>query len=137
MAIKYRPIKPRDYKPVRQFLSGLGWQSRVQDPARFRKMMERSDRTVVAFEGSHVIGFGRALCDGISNGYISMVAVAMDKRRQGIGKELVGRLMAESDGENVTWVLRAGRDSSRFWKKLGFAESKIAMERIRRSREVS
>jgi ribosomal protein S18 acetylase RimI-like enzyme len=101
----------------------------VRDSTRFKQMMEGADRTVVAFEGLRVVGFGRALCDGVSNGYISMVAVAADKRRQGIGRELVKRLVGED--LEITWVLRAGRGSSSFWKKMGFRLSKIAMERTR------
>ncbi len=133
MEVEYRAITPADYETVRQFLSEVGWQRRVQDPRRFAKTMERADRTVVAFDKSRVIGFGRALCDGVSNGYLSMVAVAVDRRGQGIGRELVRRLMAEDEDEEVTWVLRAGREnSSGFWKKLGFTESKVAMERVRR-----
>jgi ribosomal protein S18 acetylase RimI-like enzyme len=134
MAVEYRAIRPEDYETVRQFLSDVGWQTRVQDPMRFAKIIERADRTVVAFDDARVIGFGRALCDGVSNGYLSMIAVAADKRGQGIGRELVKRLMAEDEDEDVTWVLRAGREkSSGFWRKLGFTESKVAMERVRRS----
>jgi N-acetylglutamate synthase-like GNAT family acetyltransferase len=133
MVFEYRPIQLQDYAKVRQFLSELGWQNRVQDPIRFQKMMDRADRTVVAFEGTRVVGFGRALCDGVSNGYLSMIAVAEDKRHQGIGRELVQRLTAEDDEGHITWVLRAGRDSGAFWRKLGFTESRIAMERTRRT----
>jgi N-acetylglutamate synthase-like GNAT family acetyltransferase len=133
MAIAYRSIKPEDYEAVRQLLIDSGWQTRVQDPVRFRKMMERANRTVVAFENSRVIGFARALCDDVSNGYISMVVVAADKRGQGTGTELVKRLTADDEDGNVTWVLRAGRDSGGFWRKLGFTESQIAMERVRRT----
>lgn len=135
MAIEYRPVEPQDYEGIRAFLSGLGWQRRVQDPERFRKMMERADRTVVVIENSRVIGFGRALCDGVSNGYLSMLAVAEDKRGKGIGQEIVRRLMADDEDDNVTWVLRAGRNSGGFWKKVGFTESKLAMERTRLSRD--
>ncbi len=132
MTIEYKPIAPHDYEAVRQFLSEQGWRSRVQDLVRFGKMMERADRTVVAWEGARVIGFGRALCDGVSNGYISILAVAADRRGQGIGREIVRRLMADDEDDSVTWVLRAGRNSGGFWKKLGFTESRIAMERVRR-----
>lgn len=133
MPIEYQPIKPEDYDAVRQLLIDSGWQTRVQDSVRFRKMMERADRTVVAFENSRVIGFARALCDDVSNGYVSMVVVAADKRGQGIGTEMVKRLIADDEDGNVTWVLRAGRDSGDFWRKLGFTESTIAMERVRHS----
>ncbi len=129
--MEYRPITPMDYEAVRQFLSEMGWERRVQDPVRFRKMMERADRTVVALDNGRINGFARALCDGVSNGYISMVAVTPDERGQGIGRELVSRLMAEDEDSDVTWVLRAGRNSRGFWEKLGFWVSEIAMERVR------
>jgi ribosomal protein S18 acetylase RimI-like enzyme len=125
----YRPISSEHYEDVRQFLSAVGWAHRVGDAERFKAMMEKTDRTVVAFEGGRVVGFARALCDGVSNGYISMVAVATDKRGQGIGRELVNRLVGDDAG--VTWVLRAGRNSGGFWEKLGFKASEIAMEKVR------
>lgn len=127
--MEYRPVSRADYEAVRRFLSEMGWQERVADPARFQRMMEKADRTVVAFDDRRVVGFARALCDGVSNGYISMVAVAPDRRGQGIGRELVRRLTGEDKG--ITWVLRAGRGSQGFWEKLDFKESEIAMEKIR------
>ena len=129
--MEYRLIKPEDYEAVCQLLADSGWQTRVQDPVRFRKMMERADRTIVVVEDSRVIGFARALCDDVSNGYISMVVVAADKRGQGIGTEMIKRLIADDGDGNITWVLRAGRDSGGFWRKLGFTASQVAMERLR------
>jgi ribosomal protein S18 acetylase RimI-like enzyme len=127
--MEFRSITPEEYEPVRQFLAEVGWQHRVTDADKFRRMMEKTDRTVVAWDDSRVIGFGRALCDGVSNGYISMVAVAPDRRGQGIGRALVECLI--EDDPNITWVLRAGRGSRGFWKKLGFKASELAMERVR------
>jgi ribosomal protein S18 acetylase RimI-like enzyme len=125
----YRPISPEHYEDVRRFLSAAGWGHRVGDEGRFKTKMEEADRTVVAFEGGRVVGFARALTDGVSNGYISMVAVAEDCRGRGVGRELVERLIGEDAG--VTWVLRAGRGSGGFWEKLGFKASRIAMEKVR------
>jgi ribosomal protein S18 acetylase RimI-like enzyme len=127
--MEYRPVSPEDYEAVRRFLSEMGWQDRVADPERFRVMMEKADRTVVAFDASRVVGFARALCDGVSNGYISMVAVSPDHQGQGIGRELITRLVGEDRG--ITWLLRAGRGSEGFWQKMGFRESEVAMERVR------
>jgi ribosomal protein S18 acetylase RimI-like enzyme len=125
----YRPISPGDYEEVRRFLNAVGWGHRVGDAVRFRALMEKADRTVVAFDGGRVVGFARALTDGVSNGYISMVAVASECRGRGIGRELVERLVGVDAG--VTWVLRAGRGSAGFWEKLGFKPSEIAMEKVR------
>ncbi len=129
--IVYRSIQADDYEAVQTFLVDNGWGARVSDVERFRAMLNRADRTVVARDGDRVVGFARALCDGASNGYISMVAVAGDVRRQGIGRQLVEHLM-EGDIDDITWVLRAGRESRGFWERLGFMTSDIAMERVRR-----
>ncbi len=75
--MKYRPITPEDYEPVRRFLSDVGWQHRVADPEEFVWLLKNTNRTVVAIDGTGVVGFARALCDEVSNGYISMVAVAL------------------------------------------------------------
>jgi ribosomal protein S18 acetylase RimI-like enzyme len=128
----YRSIKTDDYEAVQTFLADNGWAARVSDVERFRAMLDGADRTVVALDEGRVVGFARALCDGVSNGYISMVAVAEDLRRQGIGRHLVEHLTQEDIRGSITWVLRAGRDSRGFWERLGFAASDIAMERVRR-----
>lgn len=129
--MEFRSIIPEDYEVVRQFLVSVGWQHRVSNPERFRRMMEKTDRTVAAWDGSRIVGFARALCDEVSSGYISMVAVAADRRGQGIGRKLVECLI--EDDLNITWVLRAGRGSGGFWEKIGFKGSEMAMERVRTS----
>ena len=126
--MQFKEIRSEDYELVRHFLIEVGWQHRVGDPEQFRRMMEKTDRTVIAWDDQRIVGFGRALCDGVSNGYISMVAVAADRRGQGIGRKLVEFLI---DGANLTWVLRADRGSRGFWEKMGFRTSSIAMERVR------
>ena len=130
--IVYRPIKTEDYEAVREFLADNGWAARVSDLDRFRAMLDGADRTVVALDRARVVGFARALCDGVSNGYISMLAVDENWRRQGIGRRLVEQLMQGDAGHEITWVLRAGRDSRDFWERVGFTTSDIAMERVRR-----
>ena len=129
--VEYRAAGAGDYEAVRRFLCEVGWQRRVGDAERFRRIVEGAQRTVVAFEGGRVVGFARALCDGVSNGYISTVAVAADMRGRGVGRELVRRLVGDDAG--ITWVLRAGHGSEGFWRRMGFEASEVAMERIRQA----
>ncbi|HKO98475.1 MAG TPA: GNAT family N-acetyltransferase [Pyrinomonadaceae bacterium] len=129
--MEFKSITQDDYELVRQFLIDVGWKHRVGTSESFRRMMQKTDRTVVAWDDSRIVGFARALCDGVSNGYISMVAVAADQRGKGIGRQLVTRLMG--DDRNITWVLRAGRGSDAFWARMGFKRSEVAMERVRDS----
>ena len=127
--IEFRSAQADDLEAIRALLAENGWEKRVADAERYRKMITNASRTVVAVDGVRIVGFARALCDGASNGYIGTVAVAEDKRGQGIGREMVRRLMGEDP--NITWVLRAGRGSEEFWKKIGFEDSTVAMERTR------
>ena len=129
--IVFRPIEPRDYKAVRDLLIANGWGTRVNDDEQFRAMLEGANRTVVALDGELIIGFARALCDEATNGYISTVAVAEDRRGEGVGRSLIENLIAE-DGGKITWVLRARPDSRAFWERMGFTASDLAMERLRR-----
>ena len=133
MNVTYRPISSEDFEQVRQLLMDVGWGPRVEDQNRFAQMMRGATRTVVAFDGNRVVGFGRALTDGASNGYISTLAVAADCRRHGIGTALVRRLMeVQATPGQLTWVLRAGQGSEEFWSRLGFTRSHCAMELPRR-----
>lgn len=129
-----RSADAADEEEVRRLLIANGWadSSRIRDRERFQRIYASADRAFVACRGPRIVGYGRALTDGVSNGYISLLVVEASQRREGIGRRLVDAITGDDPG--ITWVLRAGKpDAAAFWRGVGFRVSEVAMERVRSS----
>ena len=128
-----RDIRPTEAEAARQLLAANGWTGSVSTLEQFRLLLSRSQCALVAVQDGEVVGFLRALTDGLENGYISMLVVSHRHRRKGIGRALVSAVV-DAD-RKMTWVLRAARSGApEFWEKVGFVRSQVAMERPRSAR---
>jgi ribosomal protein S18 acetylase RimI-like enzyme len=108
-----------------------GWGWRAEDPVKLAATVEGSRFVASAHDGDRLVGFARAISDGVTNAYVTTVAVLPAYRRRGIGAELVRRLLEGRD--TIRFVLHANPDVQDFYRKLGFEDAPDMLRRDRRA----
>ena len=74
-----------------------------------------------AFDGSCMIGMGRAVSDNCSDAYIQDVVVLKEYRNRGIGGRIILHLIDELKGRGIDWIGLIGEPGTEsFYSKLGF-----------------
>jgi aralkylamine N-acetyltransferase len=72
---------------------------------------------------NEIIGMGRVLSDGVSDGYIQDVIVKKDFRGQGVGLEIISRLTQYCLKKRLEWIgLVAEPGTTTFYNKNNFKE---------------
>jgi ribosomal protein S18 acetylase RimI-like enzyme len=108
-----------------------GWGWRAADLTQLAALVEGSRFVVSARDGELLVGFARAISDGVTNAYVSTVAVLPEYRGRGIGAELVRRLLEGKD--TIRFVLHAAPGVQDFYRKLGFEDASDMLLRPRRA----
>ena len=83
--------------------------------------------TSIATSDGRIIGTARALSDGVCNAYIVDVWTYTPFRGQGIGRQMIDDLFSDLAGQHVYLFTD---DIPEFYRKLGFVERGIGMEKV-------
>src|SRR5262245_24237368 len=81
----------------------------------------------IAYDGDQIVGTARVLSDGVCNAYVVDVWTLSSYRRQGIARTMLDRLLEGLHGQHVYLFTD---DAVDFYKKMGFAERGIGLERV-------
>jgi GNAT superfamily N-acetyltransferase len=130
--ITYRDSHDVDLEQLGHLFVTAGWPHRARDPAKLARLIANSMYVVSAWDGERLVGFARAISDGVSNAYVSTVAVLPEWRRRGIGRECMRRLVEGDGKEGIRWVLHARAEVHRFYRESGFepADNMLRRERL-------
>jgi N-acetylglutamate synthase-like GNAT family acetyltransferase len=95
-------------------------------PADLQVVYANSMFCCFVYEGDRLVGAGRALADGLDCSCICDVAVHPELQGQGVGRDVVARLVALSAGHKKI-ILYAVAGKEPFYRKLGFRRMLTAM----------
>ena len=112
-----------DVDAVWAFLSTDAYWGRSRTRADFEAQLATAWRVVGVYEADtgRLVGFARAISDGVAYAYLSDVFVTSDARGNGLGKELVATMVDRGPGARFRWSLHTS-DAHGLYRQYGFAE---------------
>jgi GNAT superfamily N-acetyltransferase len=111
-----------DRKAVWAFLSGEAYWERWRARDDVERQLDSAWRVVGAYECAtgRMVGFARAISDGVAYAYLADVYVLAETRGQGLGSALVATMIDRGPGAGFRWCLHT-RDAHGLYGKFGFA----------------
>ena len=94
-----------------------------------RKMLKNTDYHFSAWDDKRLIGFARVLTDGIYRATLWDVVIHPDYQGQGIGEELMNRILSHPVLSKIEKFWLNTRDKFGFYEKFGFIRSDQGMVR--------
>ena len=111
-----------DVDAVWAFLSTEAYWGRWRSRADVEQQIAGAWRVVGAYSDSSaaLVGFARAVSDGVALAYLADVFVDPAHRGRGLGGRLVGAMIDEGPGRDFRWMLHT-RDAHGLYARFGFA----------------
>ncbi|MCG8461116.1 MAG: GNAT family N-acetyltransferase [Holophagales bacterium] len=108
-----------DLEAVSELLESVGMRRRAVGD--LERALAASSDFVVVLRGDRVVGFGRLISDQTYYGSVWDVAVTPELQKQGIGRQIMERLLDRArDRELYMLGLFTGTINRRFYERLGF-----------------
>ncbi|MFC4720723.1 GNAT family N-acetyltransferase [Geojedonia litorea] len=105
-------------KELKKLFSQTTWASKRKNTD-IKKMLENLTVFVTIRENSELIGFGRAISDGIYRALVDDIIVSSDNQKRGLGKIIVEKLLEQLAGIDEIF-LNTKPELEEFYKKFGF-----------------
>ena len=112
-----------DQDVVWSFLSTHAYWGRWRDHVDVARQLASAWRVVGAYhrDTGRMVGFARAVSDGVALAYLADLFVLPEARGHGIGKELVRTMIENGPGARFHWLLHTA-DAHDLYRQFGFRE---------------
>jgi GNAT superfamily N-acetyltransferase len=118
-----------DVAAVHRYLAGESYWASGRSFETVERLVREASRVVGLYHDGALVGFARAVSDGVAVAYLADVYVLPGYRGQGLGEELVREIVEHGELANVRWLLHT-RDAHALYAKVGFGRpSERLMER--------
>ncbi|NYE95574.1 GNAT superfamily N-acetyltransferase [Psychromicrobium silvestre] len=106
-----------------QFLSTEAYWGRQRSREEVERQITGAWRVVGAYRagGNELVGFARAVSDGVGFGYLADVFVHPEHRGHSLGKRIVSKMIDEGPGATFRWTLFTA-DAHGLYRQFGFVE---------------
>jgi ribosomal protein S18 acetylase RimI-like enzyme len=124
----HRDLSNANWQEMKEVYESVGWTKHTQEV--IQQVFKASNIIALALCDGRIVGFGRALSDGVFNAAIYDIVVHRDFQGRGIGKAIVEDLLDQL--QHISCVhLIATTGKERFYQQTGFKKVKTAMGRYR------
>lgn len=119
-----------DRDAVWAFLSDEAYWGRWRGRADVERQIDGAWRVVGCYHRHDgLVGFARAISDGVSLAYLADVFVVESHRGRGLGRRLVATMVDDGPGANFRWLLHTS-DAHHLYRQFAFREpDETVMER--------
>ena len=117
-----------DFEVVWQYLSTDAYWGTWRTREQVRSQLDSAWRLVGAYDDGALVGFARAVSDGVGIAYLADVFVLPAYQGKGLGTAIVRRMIDEGPGADLRWMLFT-RDAHGLYEKFGFGPPENALER--------
>lgn len=122
-----------DWNAVSTTLKRVGMASFAPDL--HEKAFKNSHTTIFLYHEKQLIGFGRAISDGVYQAAVYDLAVAPEFQKKGLGKRILQHIMDRLP--ECTVILYASPGKEDFYCKQGFRKMKTGMARFRNAKQMA
>ncbi len=112
-----------DWQKVSDILKSVGMS--YHSPEKHKMAFEASYCTVFLYIDGEMVGFGRAISDGVYQAAVYDCAVVQEYQGHGLGQKIVHEILAKIPNCNVILYASPGKEG--FYEKQGFRKMKTGM----------
>ncbi len=113
-------LRPGGLKQLRLLFDEHSFWADDRTPQQLSRMLNGSAAAVSAWDGSTLVGFGRATSDGVFRAVLWDVVVASSHQGQGLGRQIVESLIQRPCIKGAERLYLMTTNSSGFYEQLGF-----------------